>query len=157
MFKVPIQTEQKEYAIKLEQEISDLRKQQNYQDRDTWFKNNSNTNGFLGEVLFADYFHLPRPILLNEKDNGYDFETNGLKIDVKTNNYTGQNLDLIINPKDLNKESNYFYLIQIINDEAFFWGGITKQEFIEINEPQDYGYGIKHKVNCEKLKDLNGL
>jgi hypothetical protein len=152
-----ITKEQTNYADNLACQINKLRRNDNLFDRNLGkISLCIDKIGFLGETLFADYFKLNRPVVLKGNDVGIDFEFNGLKIDVKTSTYPliGK-ADLILYPKDLEKQSNYFYLIQLYKNQAFFLGGISKADFIAKCKLKNFGYGERFIVESKDLQELN--
>lgn len=96
--------------------------------------------GFLGEVLFADAYGLPRPTEsfgLNGQDEGIDFVINGYKIDVKTAQLrsvptSAKNLSFEPNARVVGKPStDYYFFISIHEADgvytAYFAGGAASK------------------------------
>lgn len=120
------------------------------------YKFESGLKGALVEVIFAQTFNIPLK-LTDGNDEGFDFIIDNKKIDVKHRSFPFNDLmDLILFPNDLKKESNYFFLINIIDDWAYFCGGISKEDFMKKKFTKNYGYGDRFAVNYKDLtlKDL---
>lgn len=102
--------------------------------------------GFLGEVLFADVYRLPRPkecYGLNGQDNGLDFVLGGENCDVKTSFLRtfptiATQLSFILSLYTIDKISSLttrYFFIKIVettkNYFAYFVGSATKQQIKE--------------------------
>jgi hypothetical protein len=116
---------------------------------DYWNANNEQANaaktwrldGFLGEVLFADAYGLPRPTEcygLNGQDEGRDFVVNGANVDVKTTTrrqkpYNAKSLSFMPTLRCIDKESSitdHYFFISLYEENgvytAWFAGSISR-------------------------------
>lgn len=105
--------------------------------------------GVLGEMLFSKITNLPfNSSLLKEGDDGYDF----LSFNIKTSEeYKAKHLI-----EYLDKQFNGTYVFMIVNLEkkyGYVKGWITSDEFKQIAEIIDFGYGKRLAIPLEKLKE----
>ena len=133
---------------------------------DYWNANNEQANaaktwrfdGFLGEVLFADAYGLPRPTEcygLNGQDEGRDFVLNGANIDVKATSrrkppYNAKSLSFmpslrcIDNPNSL---TNHYFFISLYEQDgiytAWFAGSISRDMLQNRKVGKEYKAGEK--------------
>ena len=116
-------------------------------------------HGFLGEIIYADYFELKRPeFLLGQKDAGYDFIHNGIKVDVKTVKWSAYGFpNLILFPDDLTKEAEAYFLIGVSQSIARLFGGISKENFKLFSKKKDFGYGDRFYVSARELSEEQGV
>jgi len=115
--------------------------------------------GFLGEIIYADYFGLPRPsLIVGDLDPGYDFLHNGVRVDVKSVPWEGNYVtpQLILFKSDLDKACDCYFLLKITQYEAELVGGIKKDHVKLIAEKVDFGYGPRWAVPggylCQELE-----
>jgi len=91
-------------------------------DYDNLFK------GYLGEVIFADYFQISRPVGFVGSKPPYDFFIDGFKVDVKTTNFkTALLSDLKIG--NFKFVCDYYVFIVLKGECAELVGFIEPKEF----------------------------
>jgi len=98
-------------------------------------------DGFLGEVLFADAYGLPRPTEcygLNGQDGGRDFVVNGANVDVKATSrkrapYNAKSLSFMPSLRCIDKADSttqYYFFISLYEElgvyTAWFAGSISR-------------------------------
>jgi len=115
--------------------------------------------GFLGEIIYADYFGLPRPKFLpGSKDPGYDFIHDDIKVDVKTVEWAKYGYpNLILYPRDLEKDAEAYFLITVQRFTANLLGGISKEVFKTLAQKKDFGYGERYYVSSRQLVNEMGV
>lgn len=121
MIIIDITTEQIQLAEKKAKELGEL--------NNSITKGLGNIIGFLGEIIFAEYFN---GTLANTYD--YDVIVNDYKIDVKSKktNYPPQE-NYLATVADFNTKQNcdyyYFVRIDLVNKKGYLLGGLSKKEF----------------------------
>jgi hypothetical protein len=156
--KIPISFEQRAYAKDLTKKIV-KKTEENNLNYSGWGKATKETTftGFLGEVVFADYFKLSRPIFFSEFDKGYDFLINGRKFDVKTRDFHGPGLDLILYKSDVLKDIDGYILQELESDFIILHGFLPKKDFLEKAKENDFGYGPRYAVNKKHFRPISEL
>ena len=158
MISVKITDEQRQYAGELAQSIIAYDKLKGFKDKTIGCHNYTHNLGLLGEVIFADFLDLPRPKNLEANDKGVDFQIGENKIDIKTKSFSfGPNLDLIIYESDLDKLTTHWFMLNIIGNEAFFVGSISKKKLMAVCERKDYGFGPRLAVHYSLLTEFEGV
>lgn len=137
-----IKSEQIEYAKKLEDAIWKRRRALGHRHKSPQSRK-GHLIGILGEVIYADHHKLPRPVLRDVNDDGYDFKRVTRIVDVKATGFTGGSPDLILFPSDLDKEVTHFALVQVDlkKGKAAIVAEVSREEFMDSCKEKDYGYG----------------
>jgi len=109
--------------------------------------------GFIGETVAADLYGKERPVLLGSVDEGYDFEVNGFKVDVKST-WWGYGLCL---PKEYRfKEVNDGFLLVNFNrgfTKARVQGFVTQEYFKENHVIRNWGWNDTMFLSLSKFKE----
>lgn len=114
-----------------------------------------NLMGHLGEKAVAKAYKVPvDDRVLTGGDEGYDLIINNKKIQVKTSTLN----KLIFNALEL-FTADYAILVTLIGDRQQphinskfkIWGGISKEDFIQVCYQKNYGYGMRFVCNAEHL------
>jgi hypothetical protein len=115
-------------------------------------------DGFLGEVLFADAYQLPRPTEcygLNGQDEGRDFMLSGANIDVKTTSrrkppYNAKSLSFMPSLRCIdnsNSLTNHYFFISLYEQDgvytAWFAGSISRADLQNRKVGKEYKTGEK--------------
>lgn len=127
-------------------------------------KGEGNIAGFLGEILFVDYFG-------GVVENTYDYDViiNNTKVDVKTKRTTvPPEPHYLATVADFNTKQNcdiyYFVRVNIEEKKGYLLGGLTKKQFYkkssfnkkgEIDPSSDFGWTFKadcYNIPISRLK-----
>lgn len=157
MIELNISSEQLAFAEKLAEDRERVAKGKGLFDRN--WKNSrigSGLLGAIGEVVFADYFFLPRPSHIDGKDSGSDFVVNGKLVDVKCSSYSKDRVDLILYEGDLVKVCDGYCLVCVDEFKGVAWivGFIDKENFRLKCERRDFGYGVRLCVGVCDLRSV---
>lgn len=113
--------------------------------------------GYLGETVYADKYDLPRPERRDGLDDGYDFYHHNARIDLKTTEYTGDDVYLKMTPERFRRTTDVdrFVLLQldVDNRDATIALNITRSAFKYHMERVDLGYGPNVGVRLDNLPD----
>ena len=159
---LPVNLNQKRYAFKLTHEVYSDKRANGFKDLCFSKKHPMKIEyeGFLGEIIMADFFGLPRPKLIKGRvDSGKDLTYSGKNLEVKTyrpfNGQTIKEPDFILEPKALEKTPDAFVFV-VLDSSA--WKAEVKaigfHEFVEKAQEKDYGYGKRLFIPFYELREL---
>jgi hypothetical protein len=93
--------------------------------------------GVQGEMAFAKLFNLHTPMVEHGADSGWDYEINGITIDVKT--ASKPHYRLIFRELPAFKAKVAVLVVKISEDVFRIKGWVSKQNFINWSKPMDKG------------------
>ena len=155
---MPITEEQVHAAKKLSKEIWEDKHEGNFKDKACADTHEIGVTGYLGEIIYADFYNLDRPRLLKGRvDEGHDFIVGGYKVQVKTTTHQKFPLYLILFPEHAKSQVDidYYALMRINLEEmkADIVTEVTRKEFKQNCFKKDFGYGTRY-CYCINESDL---
>lgn len=159
MIEIQIRQDQRDFADQLRKDVNEARAKNLKTCFNCKDPEKERFIGWLGEVVLKDALGLARPRVEAFGDQGHDLILNGRRINLKTTDFFGQRLKLMVRAGYDHKVADY-YLLSVLNRDhtrLMVIGYISTMSFMEKKQVGNFGYFDTEYLPCIELTTISDL